>query len=206
VIEFDATGISGIALLTVGRIEEAKRACDYLLKLQREQPDPKNKYFFVWETGKGIVDSYKESEALLFVADRSKEKQAYWKTSLAIALAAKVYLATGLTEYLDLAKAQFDFVTGFTDVYKSARAHKLCWAGTLLYQATGEAIFLVAAQKVGDHLISLQKDDGRYHYPEASEKFEDQSLTDNLDTVSQFTTWIGYARWALSGTPSGKFS
>jgi hypothetical protein len=47
---------------------------------------------------------------------------------------------------------------------------------------------------VGDHLISVQKEDGRYHYPEITPNFEDQTLADNLDTVSQFTTWITATR------------
>ncbi len=93
-------------------------------------------------------------------------------------------MATGKKEYLNLAREHFDFMTTSEGVYSAALSHKLCWACANLYAATGEPRFLEAAKRVGDHLIGVQEEDGRYHYREIAPNFDDQDQTANLDIVS----------------------
>lgn len=198
-IEFDATTISGIALITVGKLKAAEKVGEYILKLHKEQPDIDNRYLFVWETGKGLVDDYNENEAQLYAMIKGKEKQAYWKSGLLISLMTNLFSATGKKAYLNVAKEHFDFaVNCHDDLWQTAFAHKLCWGSAILYQATGEYRFLEASKKIGDHIISLQQEDGRYHYRDIFKKFEEQELTPNLDIVSQFTSWISRTRWFMN--------
>jgi rhamnogalacturonyl hydrolase YesR len=197
IIEFEATALSGIALLSMGRRAEAKRVGDYLILLHKEQPDLERRYLFDWETGKGVIDSYDEDQALFFVAVKGKEKQAYWKNSMAIAFLSKLFLATRELQYLNLAKDHFHFLEEFGDVFRSVGSHKLCWASTTLYQATGETKFLEAAKRVGDFLIGLQNEDGTFNNTASAGRSQEDWLVSNLEIVSQFTTWIAFARWYL---------
>jgi hypothetical protein len=195
IIELDATLVSGLALISTGRILQAEKIGEYLLSLHKSQPDRKNRYYFMWHSEKGLItDSYDEKLSLWYVVDKHKQRQGYFQFGLTIGFLSRLYMATGKTEYLKLAKEHFEFADDCEGVYASALAHKLCWACANLYVASSEVKHLEAAKKVGDHLISVQRDDGRYHYRDLVPNFEDQSLVDNLDTVSQFTTWIGSVR------------
>jgi len=126
--------------------------------------------------------------------DRHKDGQGYFQLGLTIGFLSRLYMATGKKEYLNLAKEHFEFMDGCEGVYASTLAHKNAWACANLFAATGEGRFLEAAKKVADHLVSVQKEDGRFHAAQHNVKFEDQTLTDNLDTLSQFTTWIAATR------------
>ncbi len=194
VLEFDATLVGGLALVSTGRLAQAERVGRFLVTLHKKQPDPSNRYFFMWDTEKGLITEYDTKFAIFYEMDKRKERQGYFQFGLTIGFLSRLYMATGKEVYLNLAKEHFDFVTTSEGVYSAALSHKLCWACANLYAATGEPRFLEAAKRVGDHLISVQKEDGRYHYREIVPNFEDQDQTANLDIVSQFTTWIAAAR------------
>jgi len=194
-IHFETTTVGGMALVHVGKIQSAEKVGGFLLRLHKEQPDISNRYLFVWEAGKGIVSDYDESDARRFAVTRGKQKQNYFKHGLFISLLSQLYMATGKKEYVNAAKENFEFALGcHEDIWHSGLSHKLCLGSAVLYLATGDHKYFEAAKRIGDHLISLQKEDGRYHYPEVCKNLEDQSLIVNLDIVSQFTSWIAKTR------------
>jgi hypothetical protein len=200
-LEYEATVVSGLAMISTGRLDQAEKVGRFLVEIHRSQPDIKNQYFFMWDKEKGLVtDSFDNKSAMFFVVEREKERQGYFNFGLSISFLSRLYLATGKAEYLRLAKEHFDYVDTCVGTYSSALAHKLAWADALLYQATGDSRFLDGARKVGDHLIGVQRRDGRYHYKEIVPKFENQTATANLDIVCQFTTWIALVRSCLPGT------
>ncbi|MDA4123070.1 MAG: hypothetical protein OK456_07825 [Thaumarchaeota archaeon] len=196
-LEYEATIMGGHAMISTGRLENAQKVGDFLIKLHKSQPDIKNNYYFMWDKETGVQTDFDEKLAMFYVLDKHKDLQGYFNFGLSISLLARLYGATGKREYLKLAKDHFDFVDACRGTYNSALAHKLAWADAILYQMTGEEKFLRGAKKVGDYLIGVQKKDGRYHYKEIVPKFEDQPLTANLDIVSQFTTWIAQVRACL---------
>jgi hypothetical protein len=197
-LEYEATLVAGMALLSTGRVSQAEAVGRFLIKTHQSQPDLENRYYFMWDKKKGLVtDDYDEKLALFYVVDKRKERQGYFLFGLAIALLSRLYMATGNRKYLRLATEYFEYADSCAGTYSTALAHKLCWANALLFQATGEARFLAGAKRVGDYLIGIQTPDGRYHYREIVPKFEDQNQTANLDIVSQFTTWLAQARFFM---------
>jgi hypothetical protein len=195
ILEYEATIVSGLGLLSTGRISSAEKVGQFLLLLHKSQPDPDRRYYFMWDKGQGLVtDSFAKSASMFYVLDRREEGQGYFNFGLSISLLSRLYMATGKEDYLRLAEAHFDYVDGCKGTYSSALAHKLAWADTLLYQATGDPKHLAGAKKAADHLIGTQRDDGRYHYKEIVPNFEEQGATANLDIVCQFTTWISQVR------------
>ncbi len=208
-LEYDGTLISGIAMLSTGKIDRAEKVGQFLQKIHKSQPEIENKYYFMWDKEKGLVtDSYEKDLTMFYVLDRKKERQGYFQFGLSIAFLSRLYMATGKSQYLKLAKEHFRYVDGCVGTYSSALAHKLAWADATLYQATGDPVFLEGARKVGDHLISVQRPDGRYHYKEVVPNFENQDATGNLDIVCQFTTWIAKVRdcLAMQGNVAGSGS
>jgi hypothetical protein len=203
-LEYEATLVSGLALVSTGRISQAEKVARFLQRTHESQPELDERYYFMWDKKKGLVtDSFDKSLTMFYVVEKKEQRQGYFLFGLAIAFLARLYMATGTRKYLDLAEEYFDYADSCAGTYSTCLAHKLCWANAILYQATGKRRYLIGAKRVGDYLIGAQRSDGRYHYKEVVPKFEDQNQTANLDIVSQFTTWLGQAR-SFFPNPVGK--
>ena len=198
IIEFDTSTVAIMACIWTGRLEAAIRGGEYLLTLDRLQPAPDDRYFFVVDSNGRLVTDPGDGAPRTFYQQKGELLQPYYKTGLYTALMTYLYRVNRRPEYLEAARRCADFALNCADdVYRTMLSHKLCWGAAELYQETGEERYRTASLELADFLTGKQRPDGRWHYVESVPKFEDQTPTANLDICAQFSTWIAKAREIL---------
>ena len=194
IMEFDTSAVAIMACIWTGHREAAIKGGEYLLSLDRLQPERDKRYYFdltsdgVMKTDPGDQDPRKA------YLEKGKPLQMYYKTGLYTALMTYLYRIDPKQEYLEAAIRCADFSLNCADdVFATILAHKFCWGAAELYQETGEARLREASLAIADYLASQQMADGRWHYVELVPKFEDQPVELQFDICAQLTTWISKA-------------
>jgi hypothetical protein len=196
-IHFDSTAIMGLACTYCGRIAEAEKIGDFLLRLHRDQPDSENRYLWRWNSDGTPLLDYPEKDALDCVMVRGAPRQGYWKSGLLISCLTLLHAETGTPEYLQTACAHFQrAVQNADDVTRTAYSHKLAWASALLYRVTGISWHRRIAVEIAEHLMSLQRKDGSFVYPEAQRPEKGPNPWE-MSTTFQFATWLHTVRSIL---------
>lgn len=164
---------------------------------QESQPDSENRYLWRWNSdGRPLLD-YPEKDALDCVMVRGAPRQGYWKSGLLISCLTLLHADTGTPEYLQTACAHFQrAVQNADDVTHTAYSHKLAWASALLYRVTGISRHRRIAVEIAEHLMSLQRKDGSFVYPEAQRPEKGPNPWE-MSTTFQFATWLHTVRSIL---------
>lgn len=199
-VEFDSTSIACIAAVATGRVELASQIGEYLLRLQREQPEPADR--FCWNRlpdGRYAAESPSADEAPLYVMVKGQPRQGFWKSGLLIVACCQLYRLTADRGFLEAACAHFDFAAQVhDDLYELCFGHKFGWAAAVLYRITRDEKHLEAARRVADLLVDCQLDDGRFLYRGVHESPADLTYGLSVDCTVQFATWIANTRWCLA--------
>jgi len=171
-MDSSSTASACLALLTCGRIKEAKRGGDFMLRLIESQPEPDKNYFSCMQPdGKIYTDIFgKENQ---WETDGRKQKclsaesdamqELTWLIGKPTKFLTKLYMATGEDKYLEGAKWGFDF---FCKLEKGAWTNyascKTMWVGGDLYRITGEQRYAEAAFRITDHYCATQSESGTW--------------------------------------------
>ena len=192
-LECVCTSWGGLAVLTVGHLEAAKRAGQCLVRLVDQQPHPDRFYFRMKPDGELMVDAPPGQELGYFV-DSGKLEQIYFHPGIALAFLCRLHLATGDEEFAAAGRRIFDFTRRCApDVYRTPPSGKLGLGAVLLAGITGEREPAAAAREVADYLVGTQQPDGFWLLPDlpiyASIKDKnDPEIT--LDITAEFGTFL----------------
>jgi len=182
-ISFDVTAIGAIALAQTGRVESTVRAADYLCDLYDNQSQMD--MCFVTQP---------PDEQLVW----SKKSQYYYKIGMFCLALTQAYGATGNHRYLQVAESLHQQVSNRAeDIWQNTAAHKMAWGAEALYAATGDSIYLDHACRICDHLLSVQQDDGAFHYPELWGSHAAVPMALRANIGCQFALWITLAASVL---------
>lgn len=163
-VEALSTGFGGLVCLFTGKLNEARRAGDFLVRLVAMQPDPLSKLYLTVHSREGLVTDFSEKEALMHVVDAKKTKQFYFFPGLMMAFLTKLYHATGRRRYLTAANRLLRFaVKCQPDVYSNMSSIKLGWGSAALHKATGDRLARNVAERIGTYLLDTQNDDGTWY-------------------------------------------
>jgi hypothetical protein len=162
-----STAMGALACLYGNRLAEANAAAKWLQRTLDTQPEP-DRYPFLntWPTGELITD-FAPPDRYLYAIDRLLPEQAYYAPGAAIVVLSKLYLATGAPEHLALARRYFEFCAGAPaampkGLYYYPTGGKFGWGAAWLYRATGDPAHRAAAERIGDYLVTSQREDGRW--------------------------------------------
>ena len=183
----------GLAMLMTGRMEEARRAGDMLVKVVQSQPNPDRYYYRVDMQGNLVTDVPAGAEIGYYV-DTARTEQVYFQPGIALIFFMHLYRATGEAVYLEAGQKAFEFTQRCAeDVHRFPTSGKLGSGAALLWAVTGNADARQAAIEVGDYLTETQTSEGFWRLPDA-EAYAAVKDPDNFDIhadlCSEFSTFL----------------
>jgi hypothetical protein len=187
------TAWGGLAALTTGHLEVARRAGDLLLRLVWNQPDAGRFYFRMNAEGDLITD-VPAGEELLYYVDAGRFQQIYYNPGIALIFLTHLYRATGEERYLNASRELFSFTERCAgDVYRFPPSGKLGLGCALLFATTGNSDARRAALRVGEYLVETQTAEGLWRLPDtgpyATMKDRD-GFEVHLDVTAEFSTFL----------------
>ena len=152
----------GRAALYTGRMEVARGVGRWMKTLMEAQPSYPQRLFSVYSRAEGLHTVPDPADEIRYVMSHDAERdQFFFHPGIAGGYLARLYQATGETEWLELAKEYMRFAEGASDyLFSLLRAGKVGWAASLLWTLTGEQKYQEMAIRVGDNLVAAQADDG----------------------------------------------
>lgn len=192
-VEPVCTSWSGLAVLTTGHLEEARRAGDALVSMVRAQPDPGRFYFRMSEVG-DLVTDVPEGEELFHFVDATALRQIYYNPGIALIFLAQLYRATGADTYLAACHQLVDFTSRCAaDVYRFPPSGKLGMGCAILYELTGRAEARQGACGVAEYLLETQTAEGIWELPDEGPyrgpKYRNNPAID-LDIAAEFSIFL----------------
>ncbi len=195
-MDSSSTSSAGMALLMAGRLAEARRAGDFILRLLSLQPEP-DKYFFscmkpdgtlftdVFGTEDQWADDSRKQKCLSTAADGLAELT--WLIGKPTKFLTRLYTATGESKYLEAAKQAFFFFHKLqANAWINYASCKTMWAGAELYRLTGESIFAETAVRLLDHYVKTQSPSGSWVHTLWYKSEEEQTFCWSADITFEY--------------------
>jgi hypothetical protein len=153
-----------LSFLVAGRLDIAEQTGAWLRRIWEDQPDRENKLYHTFSSSKGLITDLKGKAArTAYVVEREAERQWYFVPGIAAAFLVRLYLATGKSDYLELAKAYQSFAMRCTDKqFDVPQVCKTGWGAALLYLATREKQYQDWMIRVGDYFVETQQENGTW--------------------------------------------
>jgi hypothetical protein len=179
----------GMTSLLVGQIGAARKAAAWLTRLWDLQPDVTHKLYHVYSPVKGLVRDYAPDQEVLYVTKKDQPWQHHFNGGIAAAFLAKLHLATGENEWLELARKYQAFsMTSAECQFESMQVCKSGWGAGLLYVITREARYREWAIRLGDWFLKHQYSDG--HWENTKHWTPNPSVADNIEVTVEFVMHV----------------
>ena len=161
-----STAWCSIVGLHLGRLEEAKKAGQFLKDLLEIQPNFDEEFFYYWYPQKGLVTekpAEEPDERFIRINRNDKEENFYYILGAVVSFLAKLAAITKDKQHLDLAEAYCDFIIRAAERPPHTEScGKLCYATTNLYRASGDKKYLEMAEKFMQSLLEIGEEDGSW--------------------------------------------
>jgi len=153
-----STAISGLSWVFTGYLDPAVKAAGWLEWVLENQPDLSKGFYFTMDTDGQLITTYPEDQAPHRFIGTKEPDQIWFFVGLAIPFFAELYLATGTSRYLDLAKRYNDFLETCTEARHGPSSGKQGWGTALLYRITKEKRYLDTALDIADYIVDIRPD------------------------------------------------
>jgi len=194
VIDFDSITLACAALCSAGNTEAAEKCGRFLVELVRSQPEPDRQFFFMWDTGKGLIDDGDSPPGPNRVLEWKKPGQYLYKIGLLVLALTLLHRLHGNASHLDMAREFYRRAVSLSpDLWTNTLAHKMIWAAHALFCVTGDNEYAEHTCRMADHLVTLQQPDGGFHYPEFWPPYSEVAPEQKLNIGTQFASWIAMA-------------
>jgi hypothetical protein len=179
---------AGIACLTAGKIEAARRVADYLAHLISLQPEPHDLFFdTINEDGHLYVDVKDDGDAYLRVIDTRKPDQCWFAMGLPFTFLVLLGSATNESRYRNLAQWYFDFQQRCISPWDGWSSGKAGWGCAMLYRMTGEAGYRDIALRVAKFIMERQSTDGSWR---SGMSKRSKLINADFDLTGECTLWL----------------
>ncbi len=182
----------GLACLSTGRLDIARSVYRFLRRIYSAQTDLPGSFYYAWSCKKGgAITHFSDDDAFWHVVENRMDRPQRWTVGgIAAGFLCRLYLADPRPEYLALARRYQAFSMAATDAqFEYAQVCKSSWGSSLLYQLTGERVYLDWACRMGDWFIQTQKPEGCWYWPGYETSGSRIELT--LEFVMHVDTLIG---------------
>jgi len=181
----------GLACLYTGKLDEARKLGDFLLKMIEMQPE-KDKFYSVLRQKNGLVTEFPSEDSVIYVVDSKKTRQWFFSIGHPIGFLAKLYLVTNSEKYLDGAEEYSNFADSCSKqpegVFSWPASGKIGWGFSVLYNITGKTKYRKMAEKVADYLVNTQKPQG--YWTGYASKIDEQPFFATVDVTAEFIVWL----------------
>ena len=180
---------AGIAATYTARMEQALGVGRWMKRLMDLQPDYPNFLYSTYSRAHGLItdpdlDPDPGDGPIRYVMFKdAEEDQFFFHPGIAGGFLARLYKATGDSQWLDLAVEYMRFAEGAGDyLFSLPRSGKVAWAASELYTLTGETKYRDMAIRIGDILIDLQHEKGWWGW-----MFDEEPSN---DATAELTYWL----------------
>ena len=148
--DLKVVGYCGLAALATGRMDIARDVGRWLRMLMQAQPCFPQKLYTVYSRAEGLYLTPDPHDVLRYVVlSDAPDDEYFFQIGIAGGFLARLYQATGESEWLALAKEYMRFAEVASDaLFRSVRAGKVGWAAALLFTLTGEIKYNTMALRV----------------------------------------------------------
>lgn len=182
----------GKTALMMGDLATAERVGGWFQRVFDAQPELPDRLFYVWSADtQSLVTTYPAERAGTYVVEAQGTRQRFTCGGIAAAFLARLYLATGKLDSLELAKAYQAFSMNSTErQFEVPQVCKTGWGSSLLYEITGEQMYRDWTIRVGDYYLATQQADGHWTNKAPYDDFANQ-ITVTAEFVMHLDTLIG---------------
>jgi hypothetical protein len=189
-----ASSACAMACLYAGKIKEAKKTGDFLIKVLKAQPEPKKKFYTAFGPKGALIQEFPAEDELYRVIDASKKEQYFFMVGLPIAFLSKLYLATADRKYLDAALGYFRFTKECSEyAYSYPASGKSGFGTAILSRVAKNADVKSAAEQELDFLVRTQAEDGSWTSFPGLKLYGDGTvfpIEGQIDITAEFTVWL----------------
>lgn len=190
-----STAMAGVALLTTGQTDAARRAGDWLCRLVEMQPAPEERFYTTTKPNGSLRTDYAAEESRWHMVDTKVETQCWYAVGLPFAFAIQLHEATGEKRYADLARWLFQFQQRCVNPWDGPSSGKAAWACSMLYRLMGEPQYRAIALHVAGNFVSRQTSEGWFKgwlYVEPKPGEGQPVLTvRQFESTLEFSQWLG---------------
>jgi hypothetical protein len=187
-----STARAGMLCLFLGKMQEAEKAGEFLLRGASEQPHPEKAICLTFSHSGSLVSSAPQGANELFHLVKTGERgQYYYYLGYPMAFLARLYQATGQERFLEGARKYFEFHEACApDAFSSWPSGKSGWGAAILHNITGEEKYGKAAETLADFFVHTQSPDGFWFNARAFARVQDQPPASIYDATAEFVVWL----------------
>ena len=164
----------GQAALYTGRLDVARGVGRWMRQLMDDQPAYPERLYTVCSRSAGLhlappppesPDAGDDDDVRYCLVNATEGDQYFFHPGIAGGFLAKLYMATGDREWLDLAVDYMRFAeTATPHLLNLLRAGKVAWAAALLYTITRDVKYRDLAVTIGDNIAAQQTEAGCWNW------------------------------------------
>ncbi len=163
----------GLINLEKGNLSRAEPAGEYLCRAVKAQPSLREGLFLRFNADGQIITDFPSEAAALHIVKKAEAGQLYFMIGYPIAYLGLLYKATNKSEYLEGAKAYLNFALScHEDIFSSGFSHKIAWGASILYSITEDPSYLKAIERIVQHFISTQTEQGIWYADEVNNAYD----------------------------------
>jgi hypothetical protein len=188
----------GMSALLTGHQASAESAGRFLQRLWAAQPELPERLYTIYTRSGGLATRVPDgADRRHYVNESQDVRQYHYNGGMAAAFLVRLYLATGESLWLDLARQYQSFSMSSTArQFEVMQVCKSAWGGGLLYSATREPIYRDWTTRMGDWFVANQYGDG--HWENSHYVNPNPPLHNNLAITAEFVVHVDTIIGALS--------
>ncbi len=187
-------GMAGWGLLAAGRVQEARRAGDFLIDLLDLQPAKCDRIALTVQATRDGQQQLDQSEDPSDYVDCTAVRQRPARIGPAQVLLVRLFQLLGDERYLKAAWGYtLPFLDGPTGIYDCVESHKFLWGVLELHRVNPEPRLRAAAERSVEYILSRQRSDGQWLADATGGGAQEQSLDLRLNTTCNVL--VGFARY-----------
>lgn len=192
IVDVLTTAHLGLAALYFGEIEKATQAGKLLQRFMAVQPDLGTGFYLRMDDDGNLIGDYAPDAALFHRVSAQEPQQAYFMIGYPIGFMAKLYMATGVSGFLDTAVGYLDFAMACHEsILAFHYSHKVAWAAALVAGLTGKTQYSDFSENIADYLLGIQDESGAWLKEEPAHTAYDQT--------AEIAIWLREIASAVSG-------
>ena len=198
---YDTTSAAtGILNLLNSRLDIAERLGDFLIKVERSQPEREKIFYTNVEKPFTYVKQPDQKYPNFIGVKPNTPGQAVWMTGYPIAALAKLYEQTGNRAYLDSAIRYADvYINAGEPGFVSAGCGKALWGLSILYRLTGETKYDEVCRFILRNYFTQQSPDGSFPVPGFVPNDDMEGYSVIFDTTPENCRWFYEVAAELNG-------
>jgi hypothetical protein len=187
--ELFPTAQGGMTYIMAGKLDLARMAGGWLKRLWEAQPDVEHNMYSVWTPEKGLAVDFPKDDEFLYLTHKDRPWQQHYNGGIAASFLAQLHMATGESEWLDLARKYQDFsMTTDECQFQSMQTCKSGWGSGLLYVITRQERYRDWTVRMGDWFADNQHEDGYWINTPALQP--DPTLADRIHITIEFVMHV----------------